>query len=43
MQIKTHTPKTDDTGKDISEYLKLGWATREEAVKALSAEFKVAA
>ena len=41
--IKTHTPSKDDNGNDISEYLKLGWATREEAVKALSAEFKVAA
>ena len=38
--IKTHTPTHDDNGADISAYLKQGWATRDEAVKALSQEFK---
>ena len=40
--IKTHKPTQDDSGKDISAYLKLGWKSREEAVKALSEEFKIA-
>ena len=38
--IKTHTPTEDALGNDISAYLKQGWKTREEAVKALSQEFK---